>query len=82
MFVEFGYVTPPDWSSTPFIVTWLVEFLILFFLYRRYRIKKRASMGKVIVILVFTDPLYLIAGFTLIYVLVATSLWIASPQGQ
>ena len=66
MFVGFGYAAPIDWSSPIIIVAWFVEFLILFLLFRRYRIKKRASWGKVIVILVFTDLLYLVAGFILI----------------
>jgi hypothetical protein len=63
------------------IIAWFVEFLILFFLLRRYRIKKNASWGKVIVVFVITDLLYLVAGFILIYLLVATSLWVAYPQG-
>jgi hypothetical protein len=79
--VEFGYANPPDWSSPVIIIAWFVEFLILFFLLRRYRIKKNASWGKVIVIVVITDLLYLVAGFILIYLLVATSLWVAYPQG-
>ena len=79
--VEFGYANPPDWSSPVIIIAWFVEFLILFFLLRRYRTKKNASWGKVIVVLVITDLLYLVAGFALIYVLVATSLWMAYPQG-
>ena len=58
-----------------------LELLILFFLFRRYRVKKNASWGKVIVIVVITDLLYLVAGFISIYVLVATSLWIRFPQG-
>ena len=79
--VEFGYANPPDWSSPVIIIAWFLEFLILFLLLRRYRIKKRASWGKVIVIVVITDLLYLVAGFISIYVLVATSLWIRFPQG-
>ena len=79
--VEFGYANPPDWSSPVIIIAWFVEFLILFFLLRRYRIKKNASWGKVIVVFVITDLLYLVAGFILIYLLVATSLWVAYPQG-
>jgi hypothetical protein len=79
--LEFGYANPPDWSSPVIIIAWFVEFLILFFLLRRYRIKKNASWGKVIVVFVITDLLYLVAGFILIYLLVATSLWVAYPQG-
>ena len=79
--VEFGYASTPDWSSPVIIIAWFVEFLILFFLLKRYRTKKNASWGKVIVVLVFTDLLYLVAGFILIYVLVATSLWMRFPQG-
>ena len=79
--VEFGYSSTPDWSSPVIIIAWFVEFLILFFLLRRYRIKKNASWGKVIVVFVITDLLYLVAGFILIYLLVATSLWVAYPQG-
>ena len=79
--LEFGYANPPDWSSPVIIIAWFVEFLILFFLLRRYRTKKNASWGKIIVVLVITDLLYLITGFALIYVLVATSLWMRFPQG-
>ena len=79
--VEFGYSSTPDWSSPVLIIAWFLEFLILFFLVRRYRTKKNASWGKVIVIVVITDLLYLVAGFGLIYVLVATSLWTRFPQG-
>ena len=79
--LEFGYANPPDWSSPVIIIAWFVEFLILFFLLRRYRTKKNASWGKVIVVFVITDLLYLVAGFILIYLLVATSLWVAYPQG-
>jgi hypothetical protein len=79
--VEFGYANPPDWSSPVIIIAWFVEFLILFFLLRRYRIKKNASWGKVIAVFVITDLVYLVAGFILIYLLVATSLWVAYPQG-
>ena len=53
---EFGYAAPPDWFSIPFIVVWLVEFLILFFLYKRYRIKKRLAWSRVIQIFVLTVP--------------------------
>ena len=56
--VEFGYSSTPDWSSPVIIIAWFVEFLILFVLFRCYRIKKRASWGKAIVILVFTDLFY------------------------
>ena len=79
--VEFGYSSTSDWSSPVLIIAWFLEFLILFFLVRRYRTKKNASWGKVIVIVVITDLLYLVAGFGLIYVLVATSLWMRFPQG-
>ena len=79
--VEFGYSSTPDWSSPVLIIAWFLEFLILFFLVRRYRTKKRASWGKVIVIVVFTDLLYLAAGFILLYLLVAGSLLLAYPQG-
>ena len=79
--VEFGYSSTPEWSSLVIIIAWFLEFLILFLLFRRYRIKKRVSWGKVIVILVFTDLFYLVAGFGLIYVLVASSLWMGFPQG-
>ena len=79
--LEFGYANPPDWSSPVIIIAWFLEFLILFFLVRQYRTKKNASWGKVIVIVVITDLFYLVAGFGLIYVLVATSLWMPFPQG-
>ena len=79
--LEFGYANPPDWSSPVIIIAWFLEFLSLFFLVRRYSTKKNASWGKVIVVVVITDLLYLVAGFISIYVLVATSLWIRFPQG-
>ena len=79
--LEFGYANPPDWSSPVIIIAWFLEFLILYFLVRQYRTKKNASWGKVIVVVVITDLLYLVAGFGLIYVLVATSLWMRFPQG-
>ena len=79
--LEFGYANPPDWSSPVIILAWFLEFLILYFLVRRYRTKKNASWGKVIVVVVITDLLYLVAGFISIYVLVATSLWMRLPQG-
>ena len=75
--LEFGYANPPEWSSPVIIIAWFLEFLILFFLVRRYRTKKNASWSKVIVIVVITDLFYLIAGFGLIYALVATSLWMS-----
>ena len=79
--VEFGYSSTPEWSSLVIIIAWFLEFLILFFLVRRYRTKKNASWSKVIVIVVITDLFYLIAGFGMIYALVATSLWMRFPQG-
>ena len=79
--VEFGYSSTPEWSSLVIIIAWFLEFLILFFLVRRYRTKKNASWSKVIVIVVITDLFYLVAGFGLIYVLVASSLWMRFPQG-
>ena len=78
--VEFGYSSTPDWSSPVIIIAWFVEFLILFVLFRCYRIKKRASWGKAIVILVFTDLVLLVAGFISIYLLVATPLWMGFLQ--
>ena len=80
MFVEFGYATPPDWTSTPFIIAWFVEFLILFFLYRRYRIKKRLAWSQVILIFVLADLLYLLAITILIYVLVAIQICTALSE--
>ena len=78
---EFGYAAPPDWFSIPFIVVWLVKFLILFFLYKRYRIRKRLAWSKVIQIYVLTDLLYLVVGYlllsTLMYVLAAIQVCIA-----
>ena len=79
--LEFGYANPPDWSSPVIIIAWFLEFLILFLLFRRYRIKKRASWGKVIVILVFTDLLYLAVGAIFLYLVVAVSLWLGYPDG-
>ena len=79
--LEFGYANPPDWSSPVIIIAWFLEFLILYFLVRRYRTRKKASWGKVIMVVVITDLLYLVAGFISIYVLVATSLWMRFPQG-
>ena len=37
--LEFGYANPPDWSSPVIIIAWFLEFLILYFLVRRYRTK-------------------------------------------
>ena len=79
--VEFGYSSTPEWSSPVIIIAWFLEFLILFFVVRRFRTKKNASWGKVIVIVVITDLFYLVAGFGLIYALVATSLWMPFPHG-
>ena len=79
--VEFGYSSTPDWSSPVIIIAWFLEFLILFFLVRRYRTKKNASWSKVIVIVVFTDLLYLAVGAILLYLLVAVSLWLGYPEG-
>ena len=59
----------------------ILELFILYKMVKHSRIKKNASWSKVIVIVVITDLLYLVAGFILIYVLVATSLWMRFPQG-
>ena len=77
--VEFGYSSTPEWSSLVIIIAWFLEFLILFFLVRRYRTKKNASWGKVIVIVVITDLLYLVAGFGLIYVLAVSYTHLTLP---
>jgi len=42
--LEFGYANPPDWSSPVIIIAWFLEFLILFFLVRRYRTKNRPAL--------------------------------------
>ena len=79
--VEFGYSSTPDWSSPVLIIAWFLEFLILFFLVRRYRTKKNASWSKVIVIVVFTDLLYLAVGAMLLYLAAVVSLWLGYPEG-
>jgi hypothetical protein len=45
------------------------------------RIKKNASWSKVIVIVVFTDLLYLAVGAIFLYLVVAVSLWLGYPEG-
>ena len=39
-------------------ISFCLEFLILFFVFRRYRVKKNASWGKVVGILVIAEILY------------------------
>ena len=59
----------------------ILELFILYKMVKHSRIKKNASWSKVIVILVFTDLLYLAVGAIFLYLVVAVSLWLAYPQG-
>ena len=59
----------------------ILELFILYKMVKHSRIKKNASWGKVIVILVFTDLLYLAVGAILLYLVVAVSLWLGYPEG-
>ena len=59
----------------------ILELFILYKMVKHSRIKKNASWSKVIVILVFTDLLYLAVGAIFLYLVVAVSLWLGYPQG-
>ena len=59
----------------------IVELFILYKVVKHTRIKKNSSWSKVIVIVVFTDLLYLAVGAILLYLLVAVSLWLGYPEG-
>ena len=59
----------------------ILELFILYKVVKHSRIKKNASLSKVIVIIVFTDLLYLAVGAILLYLLVAVSLWLGYPEG-
>ena len=59
----------------------IVELFILYKVVKHSRIKKNASWSKVIVIIVFTDLLYLAVGAILLYLLVAVSLWLGYLEG-
>ena len=48
------------------IILICLELLILLFLFRRYRVKKNASWGKVVGILVIADILYFIPVYSII----------------
>ena len=54
----------------PYIIFSCLEFLILFFVFRRYRVKKNASWGKVVRMLVIADTLYFGLLLLIWYVLV------------
>ena len=59
----------------------ILELFILYKMVKHSRIKKNASWSKVIMILVFTDLLYLAVGAIFLYLVVAVSLWLGYPQG-
>jgi len=59
----------------------ILELFILYTVVKHSRIKKNASWSKVIVIIVFTDLLYLAVGAIFLYLLVAVSLWLGYPEG-
>ena len=59
----------------------ILELFILYKVVKHSRIKKNASWSKVIVILVFTDLLYLAVGAIFLYLVVAVSLWLGYPEG-
>ena len=59
----------------------ILELFILYKMVKHSRIKKNASWSKVIVILVFTDLLYLAVGAIFLYLIVAVSLWLGYPEG-
>ena len=59
----------------------ILELFILYKMVKHSRIKKNASWSKVIVIVVFTDLLYLAVGAIFLYLVVAVSLWLGYPQG-
>ena len=59
----------------------ILELFILYKMVKHSRIKKNASWSKVIVILVFTDLLYLAVGAIFLYLVVAVSLWLGYPEG-
>ena len=59
----------------------IVELFILYKVVKHSRIKKNASWSKVIMILVFTDLLYLAVGAIFLYLVVAVSLWLGYPEG-
>ena len=59
----------------------ILELFILYKMVKHSRIKKNASWSKVIVIIVFTDLLYLAVGAIFLYLVVAVSLWLGYPEG-
>ena len=59
----------------------ILELFILYKMVKHSRIKKNASWSKVIVIVVFTDLLYLAVGAIFLYLVVAVSLWLGYPEG-
>ena len=59
----------------------ILELFILYKMVKHSRIEKNASWSKVIVIIVFTDLLYLAVGAILLYLVVAVSLWLGYPEG-
>ena len=60
----------------------ILELVILYKVVKHTRIKKNSSWSKVIVIVVFTDLLYLAVGAILLYLVVAVSLWLGYPEGM
>ena len=59
----------------------ILELVVLYTVVKHSRIKKNASWSKVIMIVVFTDLLYLAVGAILLYLVVAVSLWLGYPEG-
>ena len=59
----------------------ILELFILYKMVKHSRIKKNASWSKVIVIVVFTDLLYLAVGAMLLYLAAVVSLWLGYPEG-
>ena len=59
----------------------ILELFILYKVVKHSRIKKNASWSKVIVILVFTDLLYLAVGAMLLYLAAAVLFTLGYPEG-
>ena len=59
----------------------ILELFILYKVVKHTRIKKNSSWSKVIVIVVFTDLLYLAVGAMLLYLAAVVSLWLGYPEG-
>ena len=59
----------------------ILELFILYKMVKHSRIKKNASWSKVIVIIVFTDLLYLAVGAMLLYLTAAVLFTLGYPEG-